>query len=196
MFEMFKEQFVSAGNIEGYIKEYNPETEKFVIVDENDKNKVLGEISLMGSGLIFNIDYWDDWENKLMSALIRNNGQVEICVYSTESADDCLFTIYRHKSLVNTHEYSDEIILITYFTYFAGEIKGNMLTRQHVRYAGCAIDEQKEFDEWIETQIEEVSEFNNTDYWDTFSGIVYFDGCFTIEEDRLLSKWKYPESEK
>ena len=193
MFDMFKEQYIYDGEIEGYIKEYNPQTEKFIIVDENDQETILGEVSLMGSGLVFNINYWDDWTKKLMSALIRNNGQVEILVYSTESADDTLFTMYRHKSLVNTHEYSDEIVLTTYLIYFAGEIKGDMHTRHHQNYSGCAIDEQKEFDEWIEEQIEKVSEFNNTDYWDTFNAIVFFDGCFTHEEQVLLNKWKYEE---
>lgn len=188
MFDMFNNTYIFGGDIEGNITKYNPETEKFIICDDNNIEK--GEISLLESHLYFDINCWDDWKRKLFNAIIRNNGKVDVTICSTESGDDYFLTIYRHKTLLPVEEYSSQVILTNYVIMCNGEVIGDIYTRREKSYPGCACKEQEEFDKWIEEQIESVSEFNNSDVWSSFSSIVYFDRCFSEDEEKLINKWR------
>lgn len=170
-----------------YIKGYNPETNKFIT--ENEDKEVLGEVNIFETGIEFNIDYFDDWQKKLMNGLLRNVGRVDINIISTESADGWFLSIYRHKTLLPTHEYSEQIVLTNYVIVCNDEVKGDIFTRRSKSYAGCAIDEEKEFNEWIGEQIEKVREFNNTKYWQCpCNAIVFSDSLCSKEEYDLLYK--------
>jgi hypothetical protein len=169
----------------GYIKEYNPETKMFVVEDE-DNEDIIGEINIFKSGMTRNINSFENWQEKLMTGLIRNEGKVMISVLSTESGDNWFLEIYRHKTLLPTHEYSEEVILTNYAIVVCGEVKGDVFTRQYKSYSGCAIDEQKEFSKWIEKQIEKVSEFNNSKHWKIPCSTIVFSDCLCSKEENDL----------
>lgn len=172
---------------EGAIQSFNPDTKKLIVLGEDkDGNEETRELDLFASSITQNIDYYDDWQHKLYTALIRNEGKVNIQFLSTESADTWGLDIYRHKTLLPTHEYGEQIILTNYVIVFNDEIKGDIFTRRYQRYSGCAIDEEKEFCEWIEEQIEKVSEFNSTSYWSLLEGIIVSDAFNSDEEIELL----------
>jgi len=165
----------------GDIVGYNPKTNKLVL--SNKENKSKKEFNLFDETHIeYNINYYEEWESKLYNSLIRNNGKTLIQIFSTETQDSWFVEIYRHKTLLPTHEYEEEITLTNYVIVCNGEVKGDILSRRHKKYSGCAIDEEAEFKEWINEQIDKVSEFNNSECWDTFSGIIASDAFNTNEE--------------
>jgi len=182
MFEWLEEKGIKFNEQWGYIKKYNPETKMFIVADE-DNDEILGEVNIFKTGIAFNIDYFEDWQKKLMSGLLRNEGKITIDLLSTESADSHFLEIYRHKTLLPTHEFSDQIILTNYVIVCSNEIKGDIFTREHKNYAGCLNDEEKEFSEWIEEQIEKVSEFNNTNNWQCPCEMIVFSNCLCNKEE-------------
>lgn len=172
---------------DGYIAKFNPDTKKFNV--ENENGEKIGEVDIFESGINWNIDQYNDWTDKLYTALIRNNGKITLNVYSTENnnGDSWDIEIYRHKTLLPTHEFSEQIILTNYIIVCNDEIQGDILTRRHKLYSGCAIDEQKEFDNWIEEQMEKVSQFNNENHWEiVVPAIIVCDGLCDKEEENLL----------
>ena len=181
MFEWLVEKGVEVNGKWGEIKEYNPETKKFII--ENEDDGILGEVNIFDTEVVHNIDWFEDWQKNLMTGLIRNEGKITIHVLSTSSGDSWFLEIYRHKTLLPTPEYQEQVILTNYVIVFSGEVKGDVFTRQSKRYAGCAIDEEKEFSKWIEEQIEKVSEFNNTEHWQAPCNTIVFSNCLCGEEE-------------
>jgi len=181
MFKWLVEKGVEVNGKWGEIKEYNPETKKFII--ENEDDGILGEVNIFDTEVVHNIDWFEDWQKNLMTGLIRNEGKITIHVLSTSSGDSWFLEIYRHKTLLPTPEYQEQVILTNYVIVFSGEVKGDVFTRQSKRYAGCAIDEEKEFSKWIEEQIEKVSEFNNTEHWQAPCNTIVFSNCLCGEEE-------------
>lgn len=181
MFEWLAEKGVKVNGKWGEIKEYNPETKKFIV--ETEDNEILGEVNIFETGITFNIDWFENWQEKLMNGLLRNEGKVMVNILSTSSGDNWFLEIYRHKVLLPTHEYSEDIILTNYAIVVCGEVKGEVFTRQHKSYSGCAIDEKKEFSEWIEDQVQKVSQFNNNEHWNTPCNTIVFSDCLCGEEE-------------
>jgi hypothetical protein len=81
------------------------------------------------------------------------------------------------------HEYSDQVVITNYVIFCNGEVKGDILSFRDQRYPGCANNEQKKFNEWIEQQIEKVSEFNHTNYWDSPCNTMVISDCLCSEEE-------------
>ena len=180
MFEWLKGKSIKINDKWGEVKEYNPETKKFVV--DNDDYEIIGEVNVFESGMTHNIDYFENWQEKLMVGL-RREGKVMINILSTSSGDSWFLEIYRHKTLLPTYEYSEQVILTNYAIVFCGEVKGKVFARQSNKYSGCAIDELKEFSEWIEEQVEEVSEFNNTEHWQAPCDTIVFSDCLCSKEE-------------
>jgi len=181
MFKWLIEKGVEVNGKWGEIKEYNLETKKFIIEYVDDET--LEEVNVFDTEVIHNIDWFENWQKNLMTGLIRNEGKITIHVLSTSSGDSWFLEIYRHKTLLPTPEYQEQVILTNYVIVFSGEVKGDVFTRQSKRYAGCAIDEEKEFSKWIEEQIEKVSEFNNTEHWQAPCNTIVFSNCLCGEEE-------------
>ena len=171
---------------DAYLAQFNLDTNLFVV--ENEDGDKIGEVNLFESGIHFNIDYFENWQEKLFNSLLKNNGIISVFVNSTElnAGDSWELEIYRYKTLLPTSEYSDQIILTSYVILFCGEVKGDAYTRQHRFYSGCMIDERKEFETWIEAQLEKVSEFNNDEYWNTSPSFVYAEGICDKDEEEIL----------
>ena len=171
---------------DAYLAQFNPDTSLFVV--ENEDGESIGEVNLFESGIHFNIDYFENWQEKLFNSLLKNNGKTSVLVYSTElnAGDSWELELYRYKTLLPTSEHSDQIILTSYVILFCGEVKGDAYTRQHRFYSGCMIDERKEFETWIEAQLEKVSEFNNDEYWNTSPSFVYAEGICDKDEEEIL----------
>ncbi|WP_297419731.1 hypothetical protein [Clostridium sp.] len=191
----------SEENFEGEINGFNEETKKFIVngVDNNDNEKTI-EIDIFKSGIIQNIDYYEGWQEKLYTGLIRNNGKISIHVLSTESADSWFLEIYRNKTLLPTHEYSDQIVLINYVIVFCNEIKGDIFTKREMKYSGFGIDDKKDFSKWIEEEIEKVGEFNNTNCWQTPCEAIIVSESLNTKEDyillhQLFSNTWYPKAD-
>ena len=185
MFEWLVEKGVEVSGKWGEIKEYSPETKKFIIEYVDDG--ILEEVNIFNTEAIHNIDWFENWQKNLTTGLIRNEGKITIYVLSTSSGDNWSLEIYRHKTLLPTPEYQEQVILTNYVIVVCGEVKGNVFARQSKRYSGCAIDEEKEFSKWIEGQIEKVSEFNNTEHWQVPCSTIVFSDCLcTKEESDLL----------
>lgn len=187
MFEIFNDHFVQMESFSGKIKNYNPDSEKFVVTDDfSEDEKILGEVSLFQSRLNFDLHYWNNWKEKLHSKLL-SCGEVEIVVQSTESTDgdSWSLTIYRNETKIDTSPYSQPIEIVNYVIAFCdSDVCGTVLATEK------GDKEFELFSEWIEEQTESVSEFNNSDAYDTFESIVWFEGCFTEEEENLICKWR------
>lgn len=197
MFEFLEGNFYKNDDFEGEVVGFNKETNKLIFngVDKNDNVKSI-EVNIFDAGITHNINYYDDWEHKLYTALLRNKGYVNIDILSTESGDNWNIEIYRNKTLLNVGEYDEPIILLSYVTVFSGEVKGKVLSFQYKKYSGCEIDDEKKFTEWINEQIENISEFNNTEYWNTIDAIIISEAFNSKEEISLLWNMFNKDEEK
>jgi len=185
MFKWLEENGVKFNGEYTFVKEYNPET-KMLVLEKEETEEIIGEVNIFESGITHNIDCFENWQEKLMNSLIRNDGKIMIDVLSTESADSWFLEIYRHKTLLPTHEYNEQIILTNYAIVVSGEVKGDVFTRQSKSYSGCAIDELKEFTEWIDEQVQKVSQFNNTEHWSSPCKTIVFSDCLCSKEEYAL----------
>ena len=193
MLDFLMGRYYSDEDFEGEIEDFNEITKKLLIKgyhkdNENDE-EVIKEIDLFKSGMAQNIDDYEDWQEKLYTGLIRNEGKITVNILSTESADSWFLDIYRNKTLLPTHEYAEQIVLMNYVIVCSDEIKGDIFTKREQRYSGSAIDDKKDFSKWIEEQIEKVGEFNNTNYWNCpCEAIIVSESLNTKEDEELLRK--------
>lgn len=189
MLDFLKERYFRKNEKGYFITGFNNNTNKLIVFDYGDDNetKFDYEGSLFKTRIEVNIDYYDDWKEKIFKKLVTD-GKVDIHILSTVSDDNWNLEIFRHKTLINNHEFDDNLIITNYIIYCNGEVKGDILSKQDLYYLGCLKDEEKMFYNWIEEQISEVQEFNNTSCWDTFNAIVTSTAFITDQELKLLYK--------
>lgn len=160
MFEWLNGQYVDDKEVIGF----NEQTKKLILEDNS-------EVDIFNPDINHNLGDYENWEEELFNALLRD-GRVFIHILSTETGDNWAIEIFRHKTLVNNGEYCEPLVIVNYIVCFCEEVKGDILSLQKKHYAGCQNDEKKLFAKWINKQYEEISEFNNTEMWDTHNAIV------------------------
>lgn len=184
MFEFFNGREYEEDEFEGKIVGFNENTNKLIIKgeDDNGKTKTI-EINVFDSGINQNIDYYVKWEEKIYNKL-KKDGHVCIEILSIESGDNYDIEICRHESILDTGD-GEKVLLVNYVTIFCGEMRGKALT-----FTKETIDkymnEKDKFIEWVDRQIEDVPQFNNTEYWNTFDAIVISEAFNTDKEYKLL----------
>ncbi|MFC0903778.1 hypothetical protein ACFHWD_03620 [Clostridium sp. MT-14] len=186
MFEFLEDHTYFNDNFSGEVVGFNKNTNNLIVEggDKNTDEERNLEVSIFDSKIVQDIDEYENWEEKLYNTLIKNRGIVDIFVLSTESGNGYNLSIYKNKTLLNTHEYSEKLVLINYAIVFADKIKGDILSFQEIEYH--ANDELKKFTKWIDNQIYKVSEFNYSQQWNTFNSIIVSDAFNTSEELKLL----------
>jgi hypothetical protein len=181
MFEWLIGREHEDGNFYGEVTGFNVNTNKLIIkgVEVINDDEILKniEMDLYTSYFQQNIDWYENYEEKLYNTLIKN-GKAIVHIFSTEdnSGDSWFLEIYRLKTEVPTDISYEKLTIINYFISFCNEVKGEILTVQEGE------KEKSAFERWINEQIESVSEFNHDGYRNTFTSIVMSDAFSSREE--------------